>query len=42
MRRSSGPGSNKTAIALVNMYGTTETTVHVTYKPLEAAEVSKR
>ncbi len=27
---------------LVNMYGITETTVHVTYRPLEAADVERR
>ena len=37
--RACGPGSSATATSapqLVNMYGITETTVHVTYRPLTA------
>ena len=41
-RRCCGPGSTATATrsrALVNMYGITETTVHVTYRPITTRDV---
>jgi non-ribosomal peptide synthetase component F len=43
--RASRPGSSATATArprLVNMYGITETTVHVTYRPLTGRMEARR